>query len=273
MVKLEPIFELIKLALLSGYLKGERPLSLLLSAPVEAGKTESIRLFRQNSGILYIADFTPTGFVRAYSREIKSGAIKHILVPDLLSALSRDYYSRERFITFLNSLTEEGLATIHTMFVNLEVRAPHPIGLIGGVTKEKLEQSKVNWLKVGFLSRMLPVTWRYNRTTVREVLEYIFRRRYTGEKPIFCRFPSNQVEVFIPPKLARMLEHLADKLLASYKAAATSPEDVYGFRYQRHFQRLAMASALEAGRHVVSREDVDRVKELSIFCNLDFTTI
>jgi hypothetical protein len=260
---------LIKLALLSAYIKNERPLSLLLSAPVEAGKTESIRMFAQNAGILYIADFTPTGFVRKYSQQIQTGQIKHILVPDLLSTLAKHYYSREKLITFLNSLTEEGLATVHTMFANMDIKAPHPIGLIGGVTKEKLEDSKIEWLKVGFLSRMLPVTWRYNQTTVREIMEYIFKRQYVFEQLVHLN-PMGTTEVLIAPKEARKLEKLADRLLNAYRQAAKSPEDVYGFRYQRHFQRLAMASALEAGRHIVAQEDIDRVEDLSIHCNLDF---
>lgn len=274
MISLVEITEIVGLALWSAYVQGERPLSVLLSAPVEAGKTELVMQYNKNDGILYISGFTPTGFMNTYSSELVHGSIRHVLVPDLLSGLAKQYYVRQGLITFLNSLTEEGVASYHTMFVDLNIQSPHPIGLVGGVTKEMLMESRIEWAKVGFLSRMLPVTWNYKGDTVTEIMQYVMRRQYVNEKKTNLDFPDTEQKVNLPYELAEKLKPLADKLVAADKQAKMkTAEDAFGFRYQRHFQRLAMACALSQGRDEVNITDINRVRVLSRFCNLDFTKV
>jgi len=52
-----------------------------------------------------------------------------------------------------------------------------------------------------------------------------------------------------------------------------SPEKVYGFRLQKHLQKLAMASALRDKRHVVEQKDVDAIKDLASCINLEYYPI
>lgn len=49
-----------------------------------------------------------------------------------------------------------------------------------------------------------------------------------------------------------------------------SPEKIYGFRLQKHLQRLAMASALKNGRDIVTQSDVDYIRSLSGCINLEY---
>jgi hypothetical protein len=45
MIKVEPVEKILRIVLASGKLKDEKPLSLLLIAPVECGKTSLIRRY------------------------------------------------------------------------------------------------------------------------------------------------------------------------------------------------------------------------------------
>ena len=45
---------------------------------------------------------------------------------------------------------------------------------------------------------------------------------------------------------------------------------LHGFRMQKHLQRLAMASALKAGRDTVNKEDFVNIYDISKYGNLDY---
>ena len=50
MIHIEKIIHILELALFSAYIKGEQPVSVLVTAPVEAGKTELVLKFAKNEG-------------------------------------------------------------------------------------------------------------------------------------------------------------------------------------------------------------------------------
>ena len=108
MIKLERIQKLIELALYSAYVEGEKPVSLLITAPVEAGKTELLLQFARNKGVLVITDATAYGIMRDYGQDIVNHKIRHLVLPDLIKPMSRSKDTVHSLITFFNSLLEEG---------------------------------------------------------------------------------------------------------------------------------------------------------------------
>jgi hypothetical protein len=87
--------------------------------------------------------------------------------------------------------------------------------------------------------------------------------------------PTEEVEVKLSSPESDELMALTTTLTTVLTASRgkKKPEDVYGFRLQKHLQRLAMASALKDGRNVVEQKDVDLIKELSGCINLEYYPI
>ena len=61
MIQVENILNVLELVVWSGYIKGEQPVSALVTAPVEAGKTEVILKFAQNEGCVAKRGFSGEG--------------------------------------------------------------------------------------------------------------------------------------------------------------------------------------------------------------------
>jgi len=99
MIKLDPIEETIMLALLTGYLEGVRPLSVLIIAKKESAKTEVVAQFSANDGVLYLNNFTPTAFMDEYIRDFMSYQFYiAAILPNVLLELCPLYLIHEKTI-------------------------------------------------------------------------------------------------------------------------------------------------------------------------------
>jgi hypothetical protein len=93
MVGTERLELVIELVLWSGCLKNERPLSLLIIARPESGKSGLVLKYRENGpGVVVLTDCTAWGIQRHFLNAMKSKAIHHIIIPDLLTPLSTHLY-------------------------------------------------------------------------------------------------------------------------------------------------------------------------------------
>jgi len=54
LVHVEPLKKIVECALISPYIHGEKPFSLLITAKAESGKTSVMKLYRQNKGVVYL---------------------------------------------------------------------------------------------------------------------------------------------------------------------------------------------------------------------------
>ena len=112
LINIDPLKKIIECTLISPYIKDEKPISLLIVAKAESGKTTAMKMYRENKGVVYITDCTAYGLTRDTLPKIVSGEIKTIMIPDLLTPLSKQTKTRKSFVAFLNSLVEEGVANI-----------------------------------------------------------------------------------------------------------------------------------------------------------------
>jgi len=281
MIQVDRILNLLELVVWSGYIKGEQPVSALVTAPVEAGKTDVIMKFAQNEGCIALTDVTAYGIMRDYGQAIINKKVRHLIIPDLVKPLSRGKDTVHSLIAFLNSLIEEGVYRISTYAerigapsVGADLQAqPIPVkcGLIATLARGVLEDGRHHWSRMGFMSRLLPISYNYAVTTQMEIHKSIARRDYLGDAPIKLNLPSEDAEVRLESKEADELLTLTTML--SSLSANSSPQQVYGFRLQKHLQRLAMASAIKDRRDIVQQKDVDLIKNLSPVINLEYYPI
>jgi hypothetical protein len=278
LIKLEKPTKLLELVLYSAYIKGEPPVSVLLTALPEAGKTELVMRFAENKGCVVLSDCTAFGIMRDYGKKIKDGDIRHLIIPDLVKPLSRGKDTVHGLISFFNSLIEEGVLGISTYAETIIPKDSQTdkvkCGLIGTLARGILEDGRHQWGKMGFMSRLVPISYDYSTSTIMQIHSAIAKQEYHENTPIIVKLPDSDVEIILESQEADELVKLTTALVGLGQSGSSSnPEKVYGFRLQKQLQRLAMANALKNCRDRVVAEDVEQIIDLSAYINLNYNQI
>jgi hypothetical protein len=252
----------IECAIISAYIKNEKPFSLLIVAVAESGKTTVMKQYRNNKGILYITDCTAYGITRDFLPKMVSGEIKTIMIPDLTTPLSKSAKTRATFIAFLNNLIEEGIAKITTYALtwDREVNA----NIITAVTRESLEDGRHEWAKMGFLSRLIVFSYSYNLATVVKIFnQYAEHGVKINNKKL--KLPKKQIDIKLPIEIAEKLHPIAMKIGEQQK--------LYGFRALINFRVFLKALAYRNKRKTVTMQEFNEFLELSSYLNYDFNPL
>lgn len=263
LIKMRPLEKMIECTLISPYIKNENPISLLIVAKPESGKSTMMKEYRENKGIVYLTDCTAYGITRDILPKIVSGEIKTIMIPDLITPLSKQTRTRQSFVAFLNNLIEEGVAKIVTYSTvwNKEAKA----NVITAITDQSLEDGRHNWAKMGFLSRFIVFTYSYNISTVIQILN-----RYSEQglslKNRKVKLPkSKQVNIKLPREIADKLDPIAMKIGEQFR--------LYGFRAKINFRSLLKCLAYRNGRKEVTEAEYQEFVELANYMNFDYNPI
>lgn len=281
MLGVDKIIKILELVVFSGHIKGEQPVSALVASLPEAGKSEMIMKLADNEGCLVLTDVTAYGIMKDYAKRIAEKEIRHIIIPDLIKPMSRGKDTVHSLIAFLNCLLEEGVMKMSTYAMSVGVPSegmsvsspstPIKCGLITAMAKDLLLDGSHHWTQMGFMSRMLLISYDYNVSTQLSIHKSIAERQYLSEAKIKLNLPKEDVEVKLDIKQADSLMTLSTAL--SHIGNKANPEKVYGFRLQKILQRLAMASALSEGRDTVEEKDVEVIRQLAVYMNLDFNPL
>jgi hypothetical protein len=262
MVHTQPLQKIIECALISPYIKNEKPISLLIVAKAESGKTSTMKLYRQNKGIVYVTDCTAYGLTRDILPKMVSGEIKTLMIPDLITPLSKSAKTRLSFVAFLNNLVEEGIVKITTyaMIWDKDVNA----NIITAVTDQALEDGRHEWAKMGFLSRFIVFSYSYSLSTVMEILNYYSEHGLKTENLKF-ELPRKPIDIELPKEIADKLNSIAMKVGEQF--------ELYGIRAKINFRSLLKALAFRNGKRTVTEIEFQEFLELADYMNFDFNTI
>ena len=277
MLKVEPFFEIMRLVLASAYIEGEKPLSAVFVAEPESGKTEIIRKYcLKTDGIFYTTDATAYGIIRDtnYLKDFEKGKTKHIVIPDLLTCMGRKETTVNTLISFFNSLIEEGVVDISTYMLNLshdkeikigkkkkEVKA----GLITSIATKPFLDKRYRWSGIGFMSRVLPISYGYTFNTRLEILDFIEKQNYLTEVLERLKFKKTPRDINLPYHYSKAIE--------PFSLDIAKAQDLYGFRLQKQFQVMLKSIAYLRNSDKVEQQDVDTFKNLVQFVNLDFNKV
>lgn len=272
MIGLDFLKELLDLAIYSGYVKYEKPVSVLIVASPESGKTEMLKKYSKNKGVLTMTDVSAYGIRRDIIPAVKDGQIKHIIIPDLLKPLNRNWGAVSDFITLMNSLIEEGVGNISTFYESMKKieTCLYPCGVLTSITNAEIMDRRRKWAKIGFLSRVIPVSYLYSKEVTERVLGSIRTQDYVDEQKqkhvdIILDLPNKEVEIELDEKFAG---YIIDKT-----TVISQLQGLYGFRMARQFNTLLKASALKRGSNIVEQQDVDLVERLLYWINLDLNPV
>lgn len=287
MIGTEKIENILKVAIWSGGLKGEHPLSVMLIASVGFGKTSmlkkshrkgkiekvtvgkgkkarEIEVRRILGSVLYTSNTTPYVLTNRYGHLLRNGQIKHIAIPDFLNILNLPKYVYANTLNFYNQLIEEGILTAESRDSFFVSEIPVNIGLLTAVARQDFDKRKDEWAHMGFLSRMLPVSFSYNDTTASKIRESIKRKDYLKEVESFnITLPDEPQLIDLPSDLADEIEKIA--------VAIRDTNDPLAARPQKQLQVFCMARALAQGRKSVNKSDVALLREYQPYFNTKCT--
>jgi hypothetical protein len=250
-----PIAYSIELALYSDYIDPYDPISLLIIAPVGSGKTELLEAYSVNKGITFFNDFTAYGLYSLLS-QIQAGLVRRVFVADLIRLTMRGPAVWHQILLTLNALIEEGIQRVETFHIRFQSPTPVKAGVIAALTTEEWRTRRKQWIRYGFLSRAIPISYHLAPEDILRGEEAI----YKGEKPfkpIRVNLPEKPTAVEVPSQHKEALKRLG-------RVIAVLNRDETRFRSHRHILAMAKSSALRDGRTSVNEEDVKLLKALSI---------
>lgn len=273
MIGTEMIEKILKTVLASGKLKDERPLSAFFIAPPECGKTSLFRKYcLKTDNIFYTTDATAYGIIRDSNqlKDFETGRFTHIVIPDLLTCLGRKQSTVTTFIQFMNAFIEEGIVNISTFATNIKERDIEvKVGLITAIPPGPFLDRRRHWERVGFLSRALPISFDYRRSTVVKILTYIQRQEHLKESIEKLELPKKLQTIELSSHMAKMIEPYALSLAVEH----SKHQQIYGFRYQRQLQTFAKALAMIEKKKRVDRDCIEELARLAEYINLSFNKI
>jgi hypothetical protein len=258
----EQLRKVVECALISPYIKNEKPISLLVVAKPESGKTATFKQYQQNKGIVYVTDCTAYGIQRDLLPKLVSGEIRTFMIADLLTPLAKSFKTRESFIAFLNNLIEEGVAKITTyaMVWDKEVNA----NVITAVTDQAIEDGRHDWAKMGFLSRFTIFSYSYSMSTVAEILSsYSKRGAFTNSMKL--PLPKNNVHIELPEEIADELTPIAVRIGEQFQ--------IYGVRAKINLRSLIKCLAYRNNRRTVTDQDFHELLELADYMNFNYNPL
>jgi hypothetical protein len=254
--------KMIECALISPYIKDEKPISLLIVAKPESGKTAHMKIYRENKGVCYMTDCTAYGLTRDVMPKLVTGEVKTMMIADLITPLSRSTKTRKGFVAFLNNFIEEGIAKITTYATiwEKEIRG----NVITAVTDAELQDGRREWAKMGFLSRFIVFSYSYSISAITK----IFDTYSTKGISMNCRkikTPSKDIDIVLPKQIADQIDPVAMKIGEMF--------NLYGIRAKINFRSLLKALAWRNGRKEVTEEDFREFLQLADYFNFNMNVI
>ena len=273
MIGMNPIIRLVELAVWSANIAGERnPVSMLLVAKPESGKSDIIQMFDKAPTTILVSDLTAWGLTKYVLPLIyKKGRPMTILIPDFLNLLSRNQATVTSMTQTLKSLMEEGITRIWTKFIRVEFDRPITGAVITSITPSEFKGLQRSWTKTGVLSRFIIVSYEHSNGLQTDIKDYLETRvSKLRENFLGTNWPTKPITVQADGRLLRPLRSLAEQIGTRTKMQ----DEQYGYRMQLHFQRLAAAHALTLGRDYVVKQDVEAVSiMLDLYANLDYNKV
>jgi hypothetical protein len=259
LIDVDDLIKLVNLAILTGRIKNAKPISMLLIADTETGKTQILEVFMNLKSVIWANDLSAHVIVDEVASQVEKGKT-HVLVPDLLKVLGHQKVVTRNTMTMLNAIMEEGLKNVMFYGTRKEFKQPVRCGVIAAITRDAYRAREKYWSSIGFVGRCIPVSFSYSKATKLKIHEHI-RKGFPSS--IIETVKGRPTKVEIPSKIAEEVQTLA---------IARTPFST-GFRLHKQLRALVQAHALYSGRAKAKMHDLEEIKRLSKFLNLHFSKI
>lgn len=280
MIDSQDLDKIVTLALCTAYIKGDKPLSLLIiSDRPESGKTEVVKQFSGTPGVEFASDVTGFGIKRDFCERIIEGKLHHIIIPEMITPLAKGQVSSDSFTAILQAIIEDGVMGLHTGFLKASWSTDMPVrsvGVIGCLPRPFLTAKlKYDWMKRGFLSRFLVVSYKYADDTLDEIFGSIEQGDYLGTDRQPIDFDGNEVAIELPKPVAVACTQLGKGIVEEAVKAGLA----YGFREVKHIRALVAANVIlerideGTDRTEATMADFEEVDRLGYLFNQQFNAL
>lgn len=292
-LNMDNIKKLLHSVIFTHYVKNvDKNISLVFIANPESTKTQLIKLMAQYKTCYYANDISFKIFIDDFLPLVEKGEKQFILIPDFINIVSHRR-SFESFLPALNSFMEEGMKDIK--YYGVEKSFSHMVkgGLITAVTKEVFERRIVTFKNIGFITRTIPITYKYSIHTIKKIHESIEHEEYLDkyiEKLDSDFIRKKKYDVKIPSEISAKINHICEiinlkfqsytlkyfneeeRRMVEYKLQMNS----YGFRLHKQLRTLIKGICLynsKLTRFIVNENDYQDLEMFSRYMNFDFNEI
>ncbi len=242
--------DLLSIFAVTGFVKGERPASVVLVGEPGGGKTELIERFRVNRWLQFRSDITMRPYI-SLLREAKGGGITHLVATEFQKYFQRKTHTAENTLGYIVQAMEEGIHEVSFGPVNVSLGGVR-VGIIAAMTHGTLDKKRELLFETGFLSRACVFPWSLPDLEVRNILNKMIRGDEADLKPIQLPKFEDPVKVEISVKLAGVLRDYAWEMRRGKS-----------LRLFKRLRSLVRASALLNGKRKVTQKHVDRILSYS----------
>lgn len=265
-VGLTRLTSLVKTVIWTGKIDGEEPVSMVLIAPAESAKTELLKQFRGTPTLEFFSDLTSRG-LSAFKTDIESGKLRHIVILDLIRVLSHPRVTADRTIQTIAGLIEDGQSSIADaggVEKWGDTKNFPRIGALMAVTPQVYYRKRKMFRDTGFLSRFLPIHYKYSPPTIKMVHKAI-QNGHVKPLPTALVLPEKKLSAKIPDSIAFQISNLARQI--------GEKENTYGFRWHRSMRCLIKGIAISKRRFIVNQEDLQDLMEWTEFFDPEGVTL
>lgn len=249
------------------------PVNLILIAPPECGKTKIIKNFKCRS-CLELVDLSSKTLSNNVIPLLERGDIKFIIIPDMIQLIGHKIQTSQATIQLLNAIIEEGVKD--SLFFGQEFHLKKSVncGLITGVTTSKFFQNVKRWDSIGFIHRLLPITYDYSDSTIRKIHNEIAEGRLIEKRDKFDIARKNPMKIKIPQGYAMKIVDLSLSLSLKLNTfhirhrveskMVDMSLDIKGFRIHDRLRQLARSICFldsKGKRDSVNEDDILKLTE------------
>jgi hypothetical protein len=268
MIKTEMIEKLVELILISGFVKdNQAPLSLILIAEAESGKTKIIQSLNCPR-TLETSDLSAKAISEIILPKIDNDkeGITHIIIPDFIKVLAHKSVVVQSTMAFLNALMEEGIEQQLFYGSVFKLSKNRKCGLLTSVTSDYYFKSFRSWHEIGFTSRFIHCSFEYSNETIQEIHKAIKENKTFDEYRKMKKITPKVIE--IPNEIANKLNIIIQETLNNQRenkirirVKGGKQQYItlgnYGFRLHKQMRKLLKAIALKNHRTKVNWSDLD----------------
>lgn len=288
-IGMDVLREHVRIILRSGNVEHESPLSTLIAAHPERGKTTEVIKFN-NAGSLVFNDFTAWGLEAELGKlgPIERNLFHHIVIPDLERISARSRTVRRELLATLQIAMQEGLSRVRTHETDLNLDPPMRLGVIMCTTPRDIQDGRSVFKRLSFLSRLIPFSFEFSPAQKVAILKFIEEREHLSRERMDM-IDVGKTDVSIPKSMVKQIDFYAKlmsinienfsrtkwvKTDAGWRLKKTEgPRELVGTRAKEELLCYLKSIALNNRRSVVADEDFEEFETLFRHFNFDMNEL
>jgi hypothetical protein len=248
MIGVELVSEFVDSVVHTGFIKDDKPLSVMLIAAPESGKT-SVTQDRDCTSVLTVSDMIGSGLLEEL--QAKPG-IRHVIINDMVSIMAHKDVTNARTFAILNMLSEEGLGKIVMPGGLAKNLGGRQVGFICCIPSQLAGDNRRWWNSTGFASRLLPFNYVYSERLLLQIKRTIIMTGLYKNKRVEKKEGVNPIVEFsvsIKKSESADIQAIADSISKRLTEQ--------GLRRGKQLRSLAAGRALSFNRRQVNSSDID----------------